>query len=173
MNEKTKATIGSVLVAGSLLAGCSLDTKNNEKKDVYVEPDHTYTETMDRAVISEYKQVYEPGTHFVEFYSSITNNNPQNETQYSHYHQKCGDVLGKDYYNTNGFINNNVPVIEGYRLVDVEPYNGDSYYDSKTYGYVYIFVNTEKVEVTMYYDYDHNVVYYNEPGVVVKERTLN
>ena len=54
----------------------------------------------------------------------------------------------------------------------VQPFISKYLYGSKTYGYVYIFVNTEKVEVTMHYDYKNNVVFYNEPGVVVKEQTL-
>ena len=166
MNNKTKATIALASLTGSLLTGCSQDTKNNEIDTL------NNVEISQEAVISEYKQIYEPGTHFVQFYSSISKNAPSKSEYYS-YHMDAGDILSKDLYNTNGFINNNVPVIEGYELYDVEPYNGDSYYDSKTYGYVYIFVNTEKVEVTMYYDYEDNVTYYNEPGVVVKEHTLS
>ena len=163
MKDKTKATIALAALTGSLLSGCC---KTSEKET------STNVEYPQAAIITEYKETFEPGTHYVQFYSSIPVNAPSN-SEYYNYHHDVGDILSEDQFNTNGFINNNVPVIEGYKVFDVVPYNGDSYFDSKTYGYVYVFVNTEKVEVSMYYNPEFNITYYNEPGVVVKEHTLS
>ncbi len=178
MKEKTKATIGSAILAGALLSGCS-DVKNSKEIDSLEDYGNNteHTEVNKITNITTVKKVFEPGTHFIEYYSSIAKNNPQNEKDKpryinDRYHDYNGDVLGENRYNTNGFINNNVPVVEGYELFDFEPYENTGYYGTKTFGYVYVFVNTEKVEVTMYYDYDNNILYYNEPGVVVKEQTL-
>ena len=75
-------------------------------------------------------------------------------------------------YLDSGFVKSSVPVIDGYELVSVQPVLEELYDASITVGYMYIFVNTEKVEVTVTHYLKTDTYYYTEPGTVINEHTL-
>ncbi|MBR4178356.1 MAG: hypothetical protein IKR57_03300 [Bacilli bacterium] len=144
MNKKNKAIILSALLSATLLAGC------DDKKEVVEIDGKNYVKNGEEYIeVFEKTKIFEPGTHYIHYYNYISYNNPDRQSGFS------------DSYN--------VPVLEGYEVFSVEPVLRNGY----TYGYMYIFVNTQRVEATASYDYNKNEYYFCNPGVLVEEHKLS
>ncbi len=156
MKKRLAAKVLSTVATISLLSGCAADTKNNSENTVSV----TEPTIVQEVVPNDYTKpetdsaIKYAGEHYITYYAYYDNDN--------------------DYYddnnfgNTNGWINANVPSIEGYSVYDVNPITGKYGNGSKTIGFSYHLVNNEDVRVTGYYnpltdDYD-----YLEPGTPIR-----
>ena len=145
--NKQKIALLAALLSLSILTGCGDKTEVIEVNgEQFIKNGDDYTK------IEEKKQVFEPGTHFVQYYNFVSNGN------------------SKYNYDLDSGINTttNIPVYDGYEIYAVYPFLHNGY----TYGYTYIFINTKKVEVTSTYDVEHNIYAFSKPGVVVEEHIL-
>lgn len=161
MKEKEKNILTTLLattLAVSLLAGCGDKKETIEVDGVqYIKKGEEYVELTEADLGYEtLTQIYEPGTHYIQYYNHVNTFNKYNIPSYL----------------DSGFVKSSVPVIEGYELVSVQPVLEELYDASITVGYMYIFVNTEKVEVTVTHYLKTDTYYYTEPGTVINEHTL-
>ena len=143
MKNRKKTLLLAAIASLCILCGCGEKTELLEiEGEQFVKSGEDYT----RIDISS--KVFEPGTHRVIYSKRIT----------SSYSSKEG-------WSTNKIEIPETP--EGYRFVGV--IKGDAGF----YGmYLHIFENVERVEVTGTYNPETNEIEYLEPGVIVKDRTL-
>ena len=149
MKKNSKAA--ALLLAGALtLTGCGKSEPVEKTEEPVQTIVATQTETKE-----DIKEIKDPFTHYIEFYSYINQDNAY--TNFDTYNQ---------FGHESGFIESNLPVIEGYTVYDVEPITEKYGYGSRTVGFVYFLVNTDTVEVTGKYNYKDNTYHFSEPGTL-------
>ena len=148
MNKKRRtALIASALVAAGILSGCDSKETVTIDGEQYVQNGEEYIK------IENTTMIFEPRTHIVQY--MVKDENSESFNSYS---------------SKTGYLKYNIEIPEGYELFDVEPWISSS---ESTAGVIYFFINTERVEVTSEYDINTNTYLFNNPGVVVKDMTLN